>query len=164
MVLQHSALYRLLQPGILAVRMKFMKANYAGTGLAPELYEGAQPSAIPSFDLFVAMLVEMRRTAAQANARFLLYSHPAAEEVWDPAVNYLRTHGHPRYDRYWLEHTLAATAAQNAVDYCPLIDQFRADQSKGPFHLLPRDPHCNRAGYAVTATKLGACLRTELGL
>jgi lysophospholipase L1-like esterase len=156
---QHSALYRFFRPEIFALRMRFMKTHMAQTMLPPETYEGSSISSIPGFNLFKALLVEMQRTAKNESAEFIFYSHPALQEVWDPSVQYLQTHGYPRFDRYWLEHNLADAAAQKGIRYCPLIDYFRSQQGRGPFHLLPRDPHCNATGYAVTAERLYQCIR-----
>ena len=54
---------------------------------------------------------------------------------------------------------LVVTAKEISVAFCPLVDHFVSQQNRGPFHLLPRDPHCNPAGYRVQAEALARFLR-----
>jgi hypothetical protein len=107
--------------------------------------------------LFQALLRRMKACCAGAGAQFLFYHHPALEEVWDPYAQDLVAKLGVRpeqYDRYALQKRLQGAASQAGVDYCPLIDYFRTRPDRGPFHLLPRDPHCNAAGYQLTAEAL----------
>ena len=50
-------------------------------------------------------------------------------------------------------------ARATGVEFCPLISHFELHQDRGPFHLLPKDPHCNGVGYEMTAEVLSGQLR-----
>jgi hypothetical protein len=160
--LQGSALYRLLQPRLLVLRARF--GGWQGRnllGLAPDFYYVPERLEAIDWKLFTALLAGMDASARQGGARFFFYSHPAIAEVWDP---YIRDTERKlrlppgRYDRFALERCLERVAAGTGVPYCPLIETFRADAARGPFHLLPRDPHCNPVGYEVTAEALSRFL------
>jgi hypothetical protein len=160
--LQRSALYRLLQPRLLVLRARlggWQERNLLG--LAPDLYYVPERLEAIDWKLFTALLAAMDASASQGGARFFFYSHPAIAEVWDP---YIRDTERKlrlppgRYDRFALERRLASTAARTGIPYCPLIATFRANAARGPFHLLPRDPHCNPVGYEVTAEALARFL------
>jgi hypothetical protein len=130
-------------------------------GLAPDVYYAPRQLEAIDWRLFTALLVAMDAAAKRQGAGFFFYSHPALGEVWDPYIRDTEKRlGLPpgRYDRHALERRLAAVAAARSVLYCPLIDTFLANRSRGPFHLLPRDPHCNPAGYEVTAEAIARFL------
>jgi len=160
--LQGSALYRLLQPRLLVLRARFggwQERNLLG--LAPDFYYVPQRLEAIDWKLFTALLQGMDASAAQGGARFFFYSHPGIAEVWEP---YIRDTERKlklppgRYDRFALQRRLERVAAGTEVPYCPLIETFRANAARGPFHLLPRDPHCNPVGYEVTAEALARFL------
>lgn len=160
--LQASALYRLVRPRVMVLRARL--GNWEDRnliGLAPDYYHDPASLAAVDWKLFVALLREMDRTAQASGASFLFYSHPALAEVWDPFIRDTEKRlGLPpgKYDRYALEKRLRQVSAETSVPYCPLIDAFLANRERGPFHLLPRDPHCNPEGYEVTAEALAGCL------
>lgn len=163
--LQGSALYRLLQPRLLVLRARL--GGWQGRnllGIAPDLYYVPERLEAIDWKLFTALLRAMDASARQGGARFFFYSHPAIAEVWDP---YIRDTEKKlrlppgRYDRFALERRLERTAAATGVPYCPLIETFRANAARGPFHLLPRDPHCNPVGYEVTAEALARFLASS---
>jgi GDSL-like Lipase/Acylhydrolase family len=160
--LQGSALYRLLQPRLLVLRARF--GGWQGRnllGIAPDLYYVPERLEAIDWKLFTALLSAMDASARQGGARFFFYSHPAIAEVWDP---YIRDTERKlrlppgRYDRLALERRLERAAAGMGIPYCPLIETFQANAARGPFHLLPRDPHCNPVGYEVTAEALARFL------
>jgi hypothetical protein len=162
--LHYSAAYRFLSP-----RVRVLRANFGNwqernlLGLPLDLYY--QPAADPiDWQLFRALLVRIKESCSKAEARFLFYAHPALEEVWDPSVrtmiNVLGLKPE-QYDRYALEKRLHAVAAEAEIDYCPLIEYFARRQYRGPFHLLPREAHCNPAGYELTAEALAAHMTTH---
>lgn len=155
--LQRLAVYRLLHPWLTGLR-----ANLGGweernlLGLAPEWYYNPESLEKVDWDLLAALLVRMREDSARDGARFLFYSHPALAEVWRPFIeDTVRRLGLPpgRYNPRALEERLEEVARRAGVPYVPLIDAFEGRQ--GPFHLLPRDPHCNPAGYRIIAGRLG---------
>jgi lysophospholipase L1-like esterase len=161
--LQGSALYRLVRPRMLVLRARLGNWEERNlVGLAPDFYYDPARLAAVDWRLFTALLREMDATARRNGARLVFYSHPALAEVWDPFIRDtekrlgLRA---GRYDRYALERRLREVSAATGVPYCPLIDAFLAKRERGPFHLLPRDPHCNPAGYQVTAETLARCLQ-----
>jgi lysophospholipase L1-like esterase len=163
--LQGSALYRLVRPRIIVLRARLGNWEERNLiGLAPDFYYDPARLAAVDWRLFSVLLREMDATARRSGARLLFYSHPALAEVWDPFIrDTQRRLGLPpgRYDRYALERRLREVSAATAVPYCPLIDAFLVRRGSGPFHLLPRDPHCNPTGYQVTAETLARCLQSN---
>ncbi len=161
-LVQRSALYRLLQPRIAVLRARFGGWRDRNLlGIAPDFYYAPERLDAIDWKLFTSLLTAMDGAARSGGARFFFYAHPAIAEVWDPYIwDTERRLGLPpgRYDRYALERRLRATAAGAGLPYCPLIDAFRANAARGPFHLLPRDPHCNPVGYEVTAEALARFL------
>ena len=53
---------------------------------------------------------------------------------------------------------------RRGIRFVPLVEYFAERQERGPFHLLPRDPHCNATGYLMEAERLGEFLVDEDGL
>ena len=161
-LLQHSAFYRLIQPRVFTLRARFggwEKRNLLG--VAPEIYW--RPGELDRIDwrLLGALLSRMSRFVQQHGGRLVVYSHPALGEIWDPFLSETIRIQHldpSDYDRYALERRLAQVVAESAAEFCPLIDAFLAQQGRGPFHLLPRDPHCNPIGYEIAAQALAECL------
>jgi hypothetical protein len=160
--LQHSAFYRLLQPRIIVLRARlggWERRNLLG--IAPDFYYAPERLEAIDWKLFDALLAAMDGTARSGGARFFFYSHPAVAEVWEPFIRDTEKRlelPSGRYDRYALERRLRGRAAGLGIPFCPLIDTFRANAARGPFHLLPRDPHCNPEGYEVTAEALARFL------
>ena len=147
--IQHSALYRLLQPLIVRIRAEL-------EGWEHELMHGIdqeamyyRPGALDRFDwrLLGGLLERMRDVLAENGAQFFFYHHPDQLGV-EP----------DEWDRHSLERKLAAVAASHGVRFCPIVDYFVANQSRGPFHLLPRDYHCNSTGYELTAERIADLL------
>lgn len=163
--LQRSAFYRLLQPRITVLRARlggWERRNLLG--IAPDFYYAPERLEAIDWKLFDALLAAMNDTARSGGARFFFYSHPAVAEVWEPYIRDTEKRLElpaGRYDRYALERRLQARAAGLGIPFCPLIDTFRANAKRGPFHLLPRDPHCNPAGYEVTAEALARFLASS---
>jgi lysophospholipase L1-like esterase len=160
--LQYLAVYRLAHVQITLVRSWLGGWEHLNLlSPASEIYY--RPEALDKVDwtLLAALLREMRDISRRNGARFLFYAHPDLAEVWDPYIRVNeRRLGIPsgRYDRYALQRRLQRLAVAESVHFCGLIERFAAHQERGPFHLLPRDPHCNPTGYAVTAEALAECL------
>ncbi|MBI4525294.1 MAG: hypothetical protein HY695_15940 [Deltaproteobacteria bacterium] len=165
--IQYSALYRFFHPEIVKLRAKLMgweKRNLLG--LAPEIYYRPEALDEINWPLFIALLRQMDSFARKNGARFFFHAYPAIEEVWTPYIeNTERELGlEPgKYDRYALQRRLRQAAADASVFFCPMIDYFVANQRRGPFHLLPRDPHANPVGYQLQAEVIAKCLR-EFGV
>jgi hypothetical protein len=161
--LHHSAAYRFLSPRVRVLRAKFGNWRERNLlGLPLDLYY--RPAADPiDWQLFRALLVRIKESCLKAGAQFLFYAHPALEEVWDPSVHEMISVlgvKPEQYDRYALEKRLHSVAREVGVDHCPLIEYFAKRQERGPFHLLPREGHCNPVGYELTAEVLAAHLTT----
>jgi lysophospholipase L1-like esterase len=157
--IQHSALYRLIQPFVYRVRAQLSgweQAWMIGLDQDAMYYDAA---VLERFDwrLMGALIGRMREVAEENGAQFLLYEHPDVGAVWEPYIE-LQQRGlgvePARWDRHAFERRVAAEAGSHGVQFAPTVDYFVARQSRGPFHLLPRDFHCNPAGYEVTAELL----------
>jgi len=150
--IQYSALYRFLQPLIVNLRDKLADQKI----LSPEDYY-TDPIALNEMNepVLSLLIAEMQRTAAAVEAKFFFYSHPALEEVWEPYINKIKELKKPHnYDGHRVENKLFEVAKKNNLLFCPLVEFFIKNKYRGPFHLLPRDPHCNASGYAVIAEAL----------
>jgi lysophospholipase L1-like esterase len=167
-VVQYSALYRLVQPQFFRVRAKLLGwENRNLLGLASEMYY--RPAELERIDwkLFTALLEQIDRASRADGARFLCYLHPAPEEVWDPFIRDAerRLALKPgEYDRYAVEKRVARITQSEGIAFLRLIDLFMANQSRGPFHLLPRDSHSGPAGYQLIAEALARFLMNQDGV
>lgn len=165
--IQHVALYRLAHPWVLGLRARWGGWGRRNLlGLAPEIYYRPDELDHADWRLFEAMLSRMQELARGSGARFAFYAHPAIAEVWDPFIEQTRLRlslGPSQYDRYALESRYRRLARAAGIDFVALIDRFRENARRGPFHLLPRDPHCNPVGYLVTAEGLAEYVLGSLG-
>ena len=100
------------------------------------------------WDLFAALLLEMRRKTEENNAEFIAWKHPHIEEVWPAYRNAL---GLSESQAQQLEDKILSITKDNHIFYLPVNPHFMANQHLGPFHLLPRDPHANSRGYELQA-------------
>jgi hypothetical protein len=154
--IQHSALYRLVQPFTARLRARL-------GGWERELLHGIDQEALYyraealeriDWRLLGALLDRMRAVSAEHGAKFFLYHHPDIGAVWDPYVENFQSRmgiAKEQYDRYAIEKRLAVVAEDRGIPFCPVVAVFMANQARGPFHLLPRDYHCGSAGYQLTA-------------
>jgi hypothetical protein len=161
-LIQHSALYRLSQPFVFRIRAELQ-------GWEHKLMQGIdqeaiyyQPEALERIDwrLVGGLLGRMQRVSREHGVEFFFYQHPDLGAVWDPYIEIiLESQGveRKRYDRFALEKKLSAVAEAQGIKYCPVVAGFVERQERGPFHLLPRDYHCNPAGYQLTAELLAEC-------
>ncbi len=158
-VVEYSALYRVFRPAILRLRLTLPPGSRRRLFTNDEAYF-FDPVIFKSidFDLFTALVLELERSARTANAAFWLWSHPHVGEVWDPYIAMTKE----KYDRYTVDRKLKAIAATHSLDFCPVVDYFIQNQARGPFHLLPRDPHCNPTGYQLEAEVLSNCIRSRM--
>jgi hypothetical protein len=160
---QHVAVYRLLRPKINVVRAKWGRweeRNLLGAG--PSFCHRPEQLDHIDWELFASLVKRMERSCGQSGARLVMYAHPSVAEVWDPFIAQVERAQHlspGEYDRYALEKRLCAE--MSAFDFCPIVQYFADRQERGPFHLLPRDPHCNGTGYQLTAEVLAAHLQAR---
>ena len=116
----------------------------------------SQPDSLDRFDggLLGALVERMRDVSAEHGAKFILYHHPDIGAIWDPYIRGSEEKlgvAPEQWDRLAFERRLAAVAGDHGVAFLPVVDYFAANQERGPFHLLPRDFHCNSTGYQLTA-------------
>jgi len=106
------------------------------------------------------------QSSSRANgARFYVYLYPAVDEVWTPYIeDSVRRAGisADEYDRFALEKKMLDIAARRHIGFVPQIAEFMQRSAEGPFHLLPRDPHCNEVCYRITADILAQRIVTDL--
>ena len=158
--IQWSAFYRVLQPRIAMLRARLIGFDErVMLGLYEEAY--VHPSFADRVDwrLYGALVGRMRDVANDAGARFLLFAHPEVGEVWEPYIEQTCANlgaTRSQYEPHAMERRIAETAAQQRVDFAPLIDAFRGRQERGPFHLLPTDAHLSPAGHALLAESLAS--------
>lgn len=158
--IQSIALYRFLQPKIFKLRVKIGGWNNHKNAVIDELdnyYISQEALNTINWPLFGYLLKRMKTISGTNGAQFLFYSHPALQEVWDPYIkNIEQYHGlkDDQYDRYAIEKKLTEIAQKDHILFIPMIDWFLKHRSEGPFHLLPRDPHCNQEGYRLIGEKL----------
>ena len=165
---QWSAFYRVLQPRIAMLRARWIGFDQRVLlGLYEEAY--VRPSFADRVDwrLYGALVGRMRDTARDAGARFVFFAHPEVGEVWDPYIEQTCANlgaTRSQYDPHAMERRIADAAAQQRVEFVPLIDEFRSRQQRGPFHLLPTDAHLSPAGHALLAELLASeiAARTRL--
>jgi len=156
-LLEHSALYHLVQPAIFSLRLRWIDPNgLKKMGAESEFYY--RRTALDRFDwgLFSAELREMDKDSQSGGARFVCFLAASPYEVWNPYIREkekalgLRS---GEYDRYAVEKKVASAAQEAGVSFCPLVDHFLANEQRGPFHL-PLDIHYNAVGHQVTAEAL----------
>jgi lysophospholipase L1-like esterase len=156
--IQHSALYRLVQPGLFLLRARLgTRSERVLLGDFPEVYLRSRAADGLDWELCGALLARMREAAEREGARFLLVQHPEVAETWPPYIARVRERLGVReeaYDPFAIERRLGAVAAEHGIDFVPTVAAFRAVADRGPFHLLPTDPHLNPAGHALLAELL----------
>ncbi len=155
-LLQYCALYRFLRPYILTLRAKLGRWEEKNLiGLPGEYFWEKEALMKADWQIFISLVKRMKIYAGSYGSHFFFYSHPELAQVWDPYISTLRKNLKTKeYNRYVLEDKLAELSRQEGIDFCPLIDFFLRNKQCGPFHLLPRDNHCNGNGYLVTAEAL----------
>lgn len=115
-----------------------------------------------NWKLMLAMISEMKNRALKEGAGFAFYSHPELAEVWNPYIDRIiarRSLNPSRYNRYAIQNRLEKIAQDASVDYVPVIEHFLKHQNKGPFHIIPRDPHSNKIGSQLTAEVLSEYIK-----
>jgi lysophospholipase L1-like esterase len=163
--IQRSALYRLVQPGLFQLRARLAGPNERVLiGGFPEVYLRSSAAEALDWALYGALVARMRDAAEREGARFLFFEHPEAAEAWPPYIERLREAlGVPEaaYDPFAIERRMAAVAAERGLDLVRTVAAFRAAASRGPFHLLPYDPHLNREGHALLAELLADAIEAR---
>lgn len=152
--LQYSALYRTIRPALFRLRFgtdsDWKQANLIG-GASAETQISMMTQA--DWSLFGALIGAMKKVCLENQAEFILTQHPHAWEAWDI--------GPTEDQKLWLHRRLLATATKADVRFCPVVPFFLEHRDEGPFHLLPRDPHCNGKGYEMTARCLAGFIESN---
>ena len=151
-LIQYSALYGLLRPYIQRVRMKYSRQAVLDQGGAQNLgvYDKTAEEE-PLFLLLEKLMVEMQRTCKENGAVFFAYSHPELVTVWPP---YREAIGQTDVNPFAVENKLKEIATRNHFPFVGMVQVFLNNPDRGPFHLLPNDPHCNGEGYRLQAEVL----------
>lgn len=148
-LLKSSSLYRVIQPALYSIRQ--------GVGLAPDDLPFYREFFYLNFDLyaakadwqlFTALVVQMRDLSHVHGSKFFAYKHPSLEEVWLPHRKAL---GITDQNALSVEHKMQEILSEARVEYISMYERFLGDQAAGPFHLLLRDPHANAKGYDLQA-------------
>lgn len=145
-VLQNSALFGLLRPGIYQLRVLLVKDQQKVEGIDPEVYLHREKFP-DEFNLLSHIVLEMSRLCKENHAKFFLYCHPGLKSVWQPYRSSLGIQAPPSF----CEDALSEIAQTDSVPFIKMVDDFWQNQDKGPFHLLPFDGHCNGNGYWLQA-------------
>lgn len=162
--IQHSAVYRLARPRLVVLRARLGGWEARNLiGMVSDWYY--DPAALERVDwpLFGALVQRMNRSASDHGALFAVYLHPDAASAWDPVIQDSVAGIDPSrsYDRFALERRVTEELERRGVRFVPLVAYFVERQERGPFHLLPRDPHCNAEGYRMQAERLAEFLAEE---
>ncbi len=151
--LQHSALYRIVRPAIFRLRFgtetDWRQSNMLG-GATPQAQIEMLSKA--NWRLFAALIQEMDETCRKNGAMLILSQHPHSWEVWDQSST--------EEQSFWLHRKLQSVADAYNVRFCGVVPFFMQHNREGPFHLVPRDPHCNGKGYEMTARCYADYLRS----
>ena len=162
--IQHSAVYRLARPRLIVLRARLGGWEARNLiGMASDWYYDAAALERVDWSLFGALVQRMDRIASDHGALFAVYLHPDAGSVWDPVIRETEAGIDPSwdYDRFALERRATAELERRGIRFVPLVAYFVQRQERGPFHLLPRDPHCNAEGYRMQAERLAEFLSEE---
>lgn len=147
---QKFAVYRMLRPAVNRIRaMSYWRserrlAQSDDMSPTPKMLDEA------NWALFRELLSRMRAVCSANGAALVLTQHPSIGEI----ENNTQT-------KAPLEIGLTDAARACGVSFCPTIEALRQARSRGPFYLLPRDAHCNGAGYKQIAACLDDLLRAN---
>ncbi len=156
-LLQYSALWGIMRPYIEQVKIKYSKQAELDQGGMNEIDRYQKPvEGEPHFQK-LAMLVDRMDDACEKNGiAFFFYPHPEAVTVWPP---YRKLIGKENLHPNIIENKLREIADMDSTQFVGMVDHFIKNENKGPFHLLPKDPHCNAMGYRLQAEVLSTYIR-----
>jgi len=156
-LLQYSAFWGLLRPYVQKAKIRFSKQAELDQGGMNEIELYERPIADNEHFVRLAKLVErMGRSCVKKGASFFFYPHPEVVTVWPPYRNLV---GKENLSPFIIENKLQEIATLDSVEFVGMVDHFLKNENKGPFHLLPVDPHCNSTGYLLQAEVLSAHIR-----
>ncbi len=156
-LLQYSALWGLMRPYIQQVKIKFSKQAELDQGGMSEIENYGKPVAgQPHFQKLAKLIRRMDDACEKNGIAFFFYPHPEAVTVWPP---YRKLIGKEGLSPNIIEDKLREIAAMDSTQFVGMVGHFIENENKGPFHLLPKDPHCNGTGYQLQAEVLSAYIR-----
>lgn len=156
-IIANSAFYGVLRPYVQKTRMALADQEKINQGGDFSYFE--KPIDAPELKLLSLLLLEMENTCEKNEARFLFYCHPEVATVWPP---YRKAVGYEDLPVDILENKLKEIADLDSLDFVPMVDYYLSQLDRGPFHLLPDDPHCNGQGYLLQAECLGNFIEQDL--
>ena len=163
--LQDSALYRFIQPGLFLLRSRlFGLRERILLGTEQGVYIGNATVDQLDWKLYEALVERMKQDATRFGARFLFFAHPEVGEVWEPYIETVCGQLHverTQYDPFTMERRLVALAQARDLEFVAMIQAFRDQSARGPFHLIPVDAHMNLAGHRLVAELLAERLARD---
>lgn len=158
-LLQKSAFYGVMRPFIQQARIKYSEQAQLDQGGVNDFERYQKPwQEDEYFNLFSKLLAAMEEACEQNSTQFFLYAHPELVTVWQP---YREATGGTDLPNDLIENRLQEIASHDSVQFVRMVDHFLVNKDKGPFHLLPRDPHCNGMGYLLQAEVLADYILTN---
>lgn len=138
--IQKSALYRYLYPWIQSWKpsKNWQEENLAGR---LDLARSDKVALAADWDLYTALLKRAKEITDRNRCRLVATQHPSVQEVW---MEKIPTEAQNRF-----QERLKKATAEAGVTFVPVLEEYRGRKKEGPFHLLPRDGHCNEQGYRV---------------
>lgn len=158
-IIANSAFYGVLRPYVQRTRMALADQEKINQGGDFSYFE--KPIDTPELKLLSLLLLEMKKTSEKHGAQFLFYCHPEVATVWPP---YRAAVGYEDLPVDILENKLMEIADSDSLDFVPMVDYFLSQLDRGPFHLLPDDPHCNGQGYLLQAECLSQFVEQNQGI
>lgn len=148
-LMQKSVLYGMLRPYIRATRLKFTELDKIDQGGGFDIYKSDEIN--PDIKVLGLLIQDMYEVCEIHGTDFFFYSHPEVGTVWPPyreAVKLEET------DPFIVEKKLEHISTNINVPFVGMVEYFSENNDRGPFHLLPVDPHCNGTGYLLQAEVL----------
>jgi hypothetical protein len=139
----------MLRPYVWAARLRFAKVDKIDQGGG---FDGYENGAVNTELKILGLLIEdMREVSDEAGANFFYYAHPEVGTVWKPYRTAVKLEN---VDPYIVENKLKKISESFDVPFVGMVNYFLENNDRGPFHLLPADPHCNGKGYLLQAEVL----------
>lgn len=138
--IQKSALYRYLFPWIQSWKpsQTWQEENLAGR---LDLARSDKVALAADWDLYAALLKRAKEIADKNRCRIVFTQHPSIQEVWMDGI--------PTEAQNRFQEKVRKATKEAGVTFVPVLEEYRKRKNEGPFHLLPRDGHCNGQGYRV---------------
>ena len=151
-LVQHSALYGILRPYIQRIRISWSSQTALEQGGGQDFDVYLKPTENdPGLRMLGRLIGEMGKICRERSARFLVHAHPDLVAVWEPYREFI---GRTDVPNHIVEAKIGEISRDNGAEFVPFVDFFLEKKALGPFHNLPKDPHCNAMGYLLEAQVL----------